>query len=99
MQTVLTDEQVFLYLDAALERMEADSQRAFHDAVEAVRIGTVVAQDAKALGRWRSLQARAQSVASRAVHGTTGRGLAGAELEQVIYAMAVTNPDIVAIHG
>jgi hypothetical protein len=67
--------------------------------VEAVRLGTIIAQDRRALGRWRAHVARLGEPAARAgaVSGTGGGGLAGAELERVVFAMSRTNSDIVAI--
>jgi len=59
--------------------------------VEAVRSGMIFAHDPKAYTRWRARQH------SGAVAGMYGGGLAGAELERVILAMAHTNPDIVAV--
>lgn len=54
----------------------------------------VFAYEPKAYGRWLARQAVPRP---GAVSGSTGRGLAGAELEHVLYAMSVTNSDIVAV--
>lgn len=61
--------------------------------MEAVRAGTIFVYDQRAYQRWRGEQQRAEA----ALRGPSGGGLAGAELEAVIMAMAVTNPDIVAV--
>lgn len=51
----LTDEQfVLVYLDAAAERVSRNARSEFEAAVEAVRMGTVFAYDAKAYNRWTS---------------------------------------------
>lgn len=84
------------YLDAALERLDEGSRRSFHDAVEAVRLGTITAHDQHALARWRSMAARASSLAASAA-GQGGRGLTGAALERALQGMLLTNPDIVAV--
>lgn len=55
----------------------------------------VFAYEPKAYSRW---LARQGGPRPGAVSGSTGRGLAGAELEYVLRAMSVTNPDIVAVH-
>lgn len=77
------------YLEAADGRLARSHTRA----VEAVRSGYIFAHDHKAHLRWLSHQ----GVRPGAAAGSGGRGLAGAELEQVVMGMAVTNPDIVAI--
>jgi len=72
-------------MGAASERM----YDRFNLAVESVRIGTVIAHDAKAGQRWRRITVRQQSRPSV--------GLTGAALEQAIARLAITNPDIVAV--
>jgi len=55
--------------------------------VEAVRIGTIVAHDAKAYGHWQSHQRKGQSSV----------GLAGASLERTILSLAHAHPDLVDV--
>lgn len=86
-QDHLTDEQLLAYLEQSEHRLTREHQRA----VEVVRAGFLFAHDAKAYSRWRARQV------SGALTGAGGGGLAGAELEQVIAAMSVSNPDIVTI--
>jgi len=88
---------VFAYLDAAVERIQEAGQREFHDAVEAARIGYVTATDRKALAHWRAMQSRLAATATAALAGPGGHGLAGEALERTLRAMAVSNPDIVAV--
>lgn len=45
-------------MDAAQDRLTAESRARFDAAVEAVRVGTIVAHDAKQYTRWRSEAAR-----------------------------------------
>jgi hypothetical protein len=58
-----------------------------------VRAGTIYAYDQRGWQRWLA----AARIRPGSVAGRDGRGLAGGELEQVLAAMAVTNPDIVAV--
>lgn len=53
LDTVLTDEQLVAYLDAAQTRLEGASRDRFVELVEANRIGAVFAHDAKQYARWR----------------------------------------------
>lgn len=50
----LTDEQLVAYLDAASERLTDDAQARFDEAIEAVRVGTIFAHDAKQYARWQT---------------------------------------------
>lgn len=62
--------------------------------VEAVRIGTVVAQDRKALQRWQSHRRRAAQP-----QGEAAAGLTGLALERVVMGLARSHPDLVALRG
>jgi hypothetical protein len=65
--------------------------RRFDEQVQAVRIGTVTAYDAKAARRWE------QQIRS---HGRPKKpGLSGAALHRTIMRLARARPDIVAIRG
>jgi hypothetical protein len=66
----LTDEQLVAYLDAAQERLTEAARHRFTDAVEAVRVGTILAHDAKQFGRWQA------DVARQAGHPGAGKDLA-----------------------
>lgn len=83
----VTDEQLVLLFDAAQDRIEQLATAEFERLVEAVRIGTVFAHDAKQYTSWRSRRA-----------GTVraSPGLAGAALERTIGALALSHPDLVA---
>lgn len=50
-----------MYLDPAQERLDEERDVRFRDTVEATRLGTVYASNAKAYGKWR----RAHAVAER----------------------------------
>ena len=58
--------------------------------VEAVRVGTVIASDRKALSKWQQIRARRDAAPG------TSTGLTGADLERTIGALAITHPDLVA---
>jgi hypothetical protein len=77
---------------AAQDRLDQEHRVAFSDAVESVRIGTVIASNARAARTWRLEQKRA---ASREVRGETG--LSGAALEQAVMAIAGRSPEYVVI--
>jgi hypothetical protein len=77
------------YLEAGEERISGEHRRA----VDAVRLGTIFAYDRRQWQRWLA----AWRIRPGAIAGSTGRGLVGSELEEVIGAMAVTNPDIVRV--
>lgn len=68
-------------------------ERRFVREVTAARAGYLFAHDHRAYQRW-LVSTRSPSAA---VSGAGGRGLTGAELEHVLGAMAMTNPDIVAV--
>jgi hypothetical protein len=57
--------------------------------VEAVRVGTVIAHSRDAYSQWRSATGES----------TGGRGLAGAELEATIMALAASHPDLVDVRA
>ena len=86
----LTGEQLAAYLEHGGARAAAEHR----NAIEAQRLGTVFAYEAKLYQRWLSRQRLPQPGATA---GSTGRGLAGAELEYVLTAMLATNPDIVQV--
>jgi hypothetical protein len=67
--------------------------------VEAVRIGTLIAQDRKALAAWRRHLAKLepQRSSGAGLRGSGGGGLAGAELERAVMGLRITNGDIVAV--
>lgn len=77
-----------LLLDAAIDRVEKRVQTDFDRAVDAVRIGNVIARDRKAASRW-----------DRAVARRTGtrHGLSGASLEHAIASLRATNPEYVVV--
>jgi hypothetical protein len=58
--------------------------------VEAVRLGTIIAFNPKAHGRWKTMQQR-QAIAS-----SNTAGLSGASLEQAVMALHVAHPEYVA---
>jgi hypothetical protein len=75
-----------MLLDAAVERVESRTMADFDSAVAAVRVGTIIAHDRKAAGRWdRQVAARNRQSA----------GLSGAALEHAIAALAATNPEYI----
>ena len=84
----LTSEQLVLYLDAAQDRLTHDIDARFSEAVEAVRVGTIIAQDAKAYRRWRSRRPAGSST-------SRGGGLKGMALERAIAGFAARNPEYV----
>jgi hypothetical protein len=85
----LTDELLLAYLEAGEERHAALYRRQ----VEAQRSGYVFAYNHDAYRRWLA----GQRVHPGAVAGRDGGGLAGAELERVVMALARTHSDIVAV--
>lgn len=88
----MTDEQFLAYIDAATDRIVRTHEREFDAMVEAVRVGTIVASDRKAFGRWQSIRARREAKAV----GAAGGGLSGASLERAILGIAAANPGLVA---
>jgi hypothetical protein len=48
----LSDEQLVAYFDAAAERLRAEREAEFDSRVEAARLGTIFAHDAKTYQRW-----------------------------------------------
>lgn len=79
----VTDEQLVWYFDAAHDRLEQHATAEYERAVEAVRVGTIFAHDAKQYTSWRN---RTRSAAGR------GRGLVGAELEAAVMRIASVFP-------
>jgi hypothetical protein len=84
---VLTDEQLVAYLDAAAERMGIEADSRFTEAVEAVRIGYVIANDKRAYGSWRSRR--------RPKHAQ--RVMSGQALEAAVMSLARRNPEYVTV--
>ena len=83
---VLTDEQLVAYLDAAQERIDDRRSGEFDALVEAVRVGTIFAHDAKQYGRWRSRSRNRRKP-----------GLTGQALEQAIRSLAGAHPEYVVM--
>jgi len=87
-ESELTDEQLAGYLDAAQDRISAAAKTRFISAVEAVRVGTVVASDRKAASRWRSY-----------VDRHTGHGAMNPQaLEAQIMSLARRHPEYVVVN-
>jgi len=80
LETELTDELFVLYLDAAHDRL-ADAGDA---AIEAVRIGTIFAHDARAYRSWRGRAAR--------MNARRTAPLSDAALEAQLMALAAVFP-------
>jgi len=76
----LSDEQLLAYLDAAGDRRTRTARDGFESRVEAARLGTVFASNAKAYGSWRRKQDR-QSPERQPV-------LVGAALESAVMNIA-----------
>lgn len=84
----LTDEQLTLYLDEAVDRLEADRESEWLARVESARLGVVFAHNRKAYRKWSTKMRR-----------KTSSGVANAmNLERQIAALAITNPEYV-VHG
>jgi hypothetical protein len=83
----LTDEQLVALFDAAYERRSARVQSDFDAMVEAVRVGTIIAHDAKAARKW---QTRKRSA-------VRSRGLTGMDLERAVAHLAISNPEYVVV--
>ena len=79
-------------LDAGQDRLIVEADRRFTEAVESVRIGTVIAQDRKAYSRWRTR--RRHPLARTAADGG---GLTGRALESAVLGLAATNPEYVVM--
>lgn len=60
-----------------------------------MRIGVAAAFDRKAANRWRSQRGRVK----RRTAKPAGPGLSGAQLEQAVMAIAMTDPSLVAMPG
>lgn len=83
----LTDEQLVAYLDAAQDRLRDRARTEFDAMVEAVRAGSIFAQDGKQYRRW----------ASRSSSGRPSRGLSGMALERAIVGLARVHPEYVVM--
>lgn len=82
----LTDEQfVLVYLEPAQERRRRSARVEFENAVEAVRIGTIIARNRKALSKWNSSRRRDQ------------KGKTGAALEHAVMSLQMRNPEYVVV--
>lgn len=82
----VTDEQLIAYLDSAQDRITADAERSFDDAVEAVRIGTVAAHQKDFYRKWRNRPKRVKQ-----------QSLSDAALESAIMNIAKMFPDNVQV--
>lgn len=82
----MTDEQLIAYLDSAQDRITADAERSFDDAVEAVRIGTVAAHQKDFYRKWRNRPKRVKQ-----------QSLSDAALESAIMNIAKMFPDNVQV--
>lgn len=80
----MTDEQLVRLMDTASERLSDE----FEQRVESVRVGTVIAHDAKAARRWMS----------RPTRGRTQQGATGQALERAVANIALIFPEHV-VHG
>ena len=80
----LTDEQLVAYFDAAQERLDIAFRVEFERLVEAVRVGTIFAHDARQYTRWRS---RGEARPAR-----RERSLTGAALEAAVMRVAAIFP-------
>lgn len=83
-ESELTDEQLTLYLDEAVDRLRDRAQHRFDAMIEAVRAGTIFAHDGKAHGNW--LRKRKSPLA---------RGLTGEALERAVSGFALVHPEYV----
>jgi hypothetical protein len=79
----LTDEQLIAYLDAYQDRVTARRDSEFTGWVEAVRIGTIFAHDARQHRAWRAKGPRSAG---------RQRGLTGAALEAAVARVAEMFP-------
>lgn len=75
------------YFDAAQDRTERAGSADFDVMVEAVRVGTIFAHDAKQHQRW------ARTRQSRSWTGKPQRGLTGAALEAAVMRVASLFPE------
>ena len=83
----LTDEQIVTYLDSATERLDGAASVRFEEAVEATRIGYIIARDRRSYQRWNSRPRR----------GAKRKGLTGMALESAVRNIAAMYPDNVII--
>lgn len=88
----MTSAQLVAYLDAAQDRLAVDADARFTEAVEAVRIGTIIAQDRKAYGRWRTRRRHPAAIAA-----SDGGGLSGKALESAVMGLARQHPEYVVM--
>jgi hypothetical protein len=77
-------------LDVASDRVVERAQSRFDEMVEATRAGFIFAHDNRAAQRWRSRRQRER-------HPDRPVGLTGASLEQAVFALAASHPDLVAV--
>lgn len=78
-ELAVTDEQLVVYLDSFQERIDAQRAADFDSWVDAVRLGTVFAHDARQYSAWRARTRRS---------GSKSRGLTGAALEAAVARVA-----------
>jgi hypothetical protein len=89
LDTRVTDEQVFAYVDAYNDRLEDETQAAFEAAVEAARAGAIFAkrENDRQYQSWRRKR--------RSRHDKIG--LTGQALETAIMGLAAQHPEYVVI--
>jgi hypothetical protein len=92
LNTRVTDEQLFAYIDAYSERLEDDVQAAFESAVEAARAGAIFArrENDRQYQSWRRKSRR---------KADTKVGLSGQALETAIMGFAAQHPEYVVVGG
>lgn len=87
LDTRVTDEQLFAYLDAHYDHLKDESDARFDTLIEAVRSGTIFARNHKQYQSWRRKTRRPDEKI----------GLTGQALESAIMGMAVQHPEYVII--
>lgn len=93
LDTRLTDEQLFAYIDAYHDRMQDETQAAFESAVEAARAGSIFAkrENDRQYQSWRRKRRRAEPEKQI--------GLTGQALETAIMGFAAQHPEYVVVGG
>lgn len=81
----ITDEQLYEYFISADARIERKNRNEYEAAIEANRIGYIIARDADAFRRYQRMTTQ---------HGK-GQGLTGADLERAIDKLAMDQPHLV----
>jgi hypothetical protein len=95
LDTRITDEQLFAYIDAYNERLEDETQAVFESAVEAARAGAIFArrENDKQYQSWRRKMRRSRAEPDQQI------GLAGQALETAIMGFAAQHPEYVVVGG